>query len=316
MISFIIIGRNEGWKLTKCIESVVNTIIENKLTNYEIIYVDSKSADDSIERAQRFAQVKIFQLTGDYNAAIARNLGADKSSGDILFFIDGDMELIPESLSNFYTEESSLTYPFLSGNWNNFYYNQKDEFLRKDNGLGLKENLKTSTVGGLFLIKKDLWYSINGMRNDFKRSQDIDFALRLAKEGTLLLRKKDFLVYHHMISYFDKKRKWKLLLMGADLYGRSYLYRKNLLNKYCWKRIVRNDYSVMILTLSVILSVLINSFLPLIVYLLILIPKTLSKRRNYLSNYLYFLLRDIFVLLGSFLFWPKKFKNINYLEIQ
>ena len=53
MISFIVIGRNEGWKLTKCFESIYDTINYNKLINYEIIYVDSASTDDSIDR-QKF----------------------------------------------------------------------------------------------------------------------------------------------------------------------------------------------------------------------------------------------------------------------
>ena len=89
MISFIIIGRNEGQKLTKCFESVLNTIEFNSLRDYEVIYVDSNSTDDSIERAKKFNNIKIFRLTRDVNAAIARNLGVEKSKGDVLFFILG-----------------------------------------------------------------------------------------------------------------------------------------------------------------------------------------------------------------------------------
>ena len=36
-------------------------------------------------------------------------------------------------------------------------------------------------MGGLFLIKKELWEKNRGMRTAFKRSQDIDFALRISK---------------------------------------------------------------------------------------------------------------------------------------
>ncbi len=316
MLSFIIIGRNEGWKLTKCIKSVINTIIENKLTKYEIIYVDSKSTDDSIERAKQFNEVKLFQLTKDYNAAIARNVGVNESSGSLLFFIDGDMEVIPSAFSFFYTEEKGLVYPFVSGNWVNYFYNQDWKYLSKETGLDLMEDINISTVGGNFFIEKDWWLNSGGMKIKFKRSQDIDLALRLAKQGIQLLRKKELLVHHHMISYFDNYRKWKLLFSGADLYGRSYLYRKNIFNKYCWKRIIRNDYSVLILLLSIVLSVLLNSFIPLISFIFILLPKTIRKKGNYLGNYFYFLLRDVFVLLGYFLFWPKKLKNISYSEIK
>ena len=89
MISFIIIGRNEGWKLKKCILSVITTIQVNKLQKYDIIYVDSKSSDNSIEIAKEFKQVKVYKITGDTNAAIARNIGASEAKGEYFFFIDG-----------------------------------------------------------------------------------------------------------------------------------------------------------------------------------------------------------------------------------
>ena len=86
MISFVIFGHNEGWKLTNCLKSVFLTIKYNGLTMYEVIYIDSKSTDDSIERAKKFKEVKIYKLTADYNSAIARNIGSQKSIGEVLFF--------------------------------------------------------------------------------------------------------------------------------------------------------------------------------------------------------------------------------------
>jgi len=49
MIGFIIIGKNEGPKLVKCINSIKRTIDHNGIGEYEIIYVDSNSTDNSIE---------------------------------------------------------------------------------------------------------------------------------------------------------------------------------------------------------------------------------------------------------------------------
>ena len=190
MISFIVIGRNEGWKLTKCFESIIKTIAYNHLEHYEIIYVDSISKDDSIERVRDFKNTKIFQLKGDCNAAIARNVGAKESKGDVLFFIDGDMEIIPNQFRYFYTESDGLTYSFVTGNWYNYYYNQNWKFLKKDSVSMKVKDTKESTTGGLFLIERSIWNLVGGMRNEFERSQDIDFALRLAKKNILLLKKK------------------------------------------------------------------------------------------------------------------------------
>ena len=93
MISFIIIGKNEGRKLKNCIQSVLDTLNYHSISKYEIIYVDSNSSDNSVDIASKFEITRIYKLTGDLNAAIGRNLGASKSQGNILFFIDGDMEL-------------------------------------------------------------------------------------------------------------------------------------------------------------------------------------------------------------------------------
>ena len=122
MISFIIIGRNEGWKLTKCLASVFETIDHNKLTSWEVIYVDSNSADDSIDRAKAFVKTKIFKITGFYNAAIARNIGVEESVGETLFFIDGDMEIRPDFLPLVYNEKDGLKHSFVSGQLKNFNY--------------------------------------------------------------------------------------------------------------------------------------------------------------------------------------------------
>lgn len=305
MISFIIIGKNEGWKLTLCLEKVFETITLNSIKHYEVIYVDSKSTDDSINRAKRFENIKVVLLTGDCNAAIARNVGANLSSGEVLFFIDGDMELIPEVFHLFYTERDGIEHPFLSGNYDNYYYKSNWKFIDKDNGLSLIEDKFTPHVGGLFLITKDLWNSIGGMRNIFNRSQDIDLALRLAKKGVLLLRKKQMLVHHHMIPYLDKNRKWQMLFDGSQLYARPLLYRENFLNKYSCKRMLRNDYTALLLLLC-LLTMFLVGYSILFFYTIALLMRVIVHKKDFFSNFVFFFVRDIQVLIGFVFFFPRK----------
>ena len=93
MISFIIIGKNEGKTIKLSIESVLNVIENSLFIESEILYIDSKSSDQTLKIVKSYRQIKYFELTGKCNAAIARNVGARESKGEVLFFIDGDMEI-------------------------------------------------------------------------------------------------------------------------------------------------------------------------------------------------------------------------------
>jgi len=304
MISFIIIGRNEGWKLSKCINSVINTIDYNKLDIYEIIYVDSNSSDDSLKRAKKNKKVKIFELIGDVNAAIARNVGAFMSKGDILFFLDGDMEINKDAFRHLFDVNMKLKYNFVSGDFCNIYYNNRNskDILSKE--LYHKNTIvkKEFTTGGLFVIKKKLWKMVGGMRPVFKRSQDMDLGLRLSKKGFFLYRLPILLAYHHTISYVSKNRKWQDLVNDTHLYGRSLLYRKNIFNINTLKLFIKQDISLLSFIVLIIFSVLFKKPELLIGYFIIVLIR--SVKNKMISNFFYYIIRDLRVLFGLFFFHP------------
>ena len=125
MICFIIIGKNEGQKLVSCINSIKKTTDENKIGDYEIIYVDSKSTDNSIDLVRGLDEkMKIFRITGKTSPAIGRNIGAAESDADIYCFIDGDMELVPDFFMHVIDDNGKLRYPFVSGQFENIYYDE------------------------------------------------------------------------------------------------------------------------------------------------------------------------------------------------
>jgi glycosyltransferase involved in cell wall biosynthesis len=318
MISFIVIGRNEGWKLKKCIQSILDTIIYNKLDNYEIIYVDSQSTDDSLDIAKSFGSIKIFQITGTYNAAIGRNIGANESKGEILFFIDGDMEIIPDFLHLVYAQQIGLKYDFVSGQFENNYYDNNGNFLYKENYHSLKNDIYQSTTGGLFIIKNNLWESVKGMRTKYRRSQDLDLGLNLSKIGVKLLRKKELLAKHHTIAYKDSVRMWKMLVKGFDLY-RVVLFRDHYRSSAMHRDYLRTNYSNLFLIFSVFMSIMTNSYFLFLLYFAIIIVRSGFNMRTDIINFpnriVYFFFRDISFIFAFFLFWPKE-KQIDYIRIK
>lgn len=322
MISFIIIGRNEGWKLTKCLSGVFKTIHANNLTKFEVIYIDSKSTDNSISLAGSFKNVKIYQLTGDQNAAIARNTGAIKSDGDVLFFIDGDMEIKQDFLQLIYSEKDGLKYEFVSGQLENVFYNKAGEIVEKSNYYKFQDDKREEyIVGGIFAVKRDHWFRIGGMKNYLRRNQDIDFSLRLAQSGLLLLRLKELLAIHNTHRICDDNGIWKKLLKGDNNY-RAVLMRENFLNQYQQKHFFRTNYTLYLLMICLLLVFISGNSMLILCYFGLVGLRSISKRKNLLGIpelILYYIIRDINILLSFFFFWPRKTMNIkvkaiSYLE--
>jgi glycosyltransferase involved in cell wall biosynthesis len=90
-IAAIVIGRNEGDRLRRCLDSVVGVVSR-------VVYVDSGSSDDSIAVAQLAgAEVVQLDMSLPFTAARARNAGFEQlgtvDCPAYVQFIDGDCEL-------------------------------------------------------------------------------------------------------------------------------------------------------------------------------------------------------------------------------
>jgi cellulose synthase/poly-beta-1,6-N-acetylglucosamine synthase-like glycosyltransferase len=86
-LSVVIIGRNEGERLERCILTAQS--IEG-WTPTEILYVDSGSTDGSPDLAARLGATVLPLSPGAFTAARARNLGWRSSVGELVLFLDGD----------------------------------------------------------------------------------------------------------------------------------------------------------------------------------------------------------------------------------
>lgn len=92
-VSVVVIGRNEGERLSRCLAAVADAAWGD--VSHELLYVDSQSADDSVARA-RESGARVLEST-DLSpcAAKARNLGWREARGEFVLFLDGDTELHP-----------------------------------------------------------------------------------------------------------------------------------------------------------------------------------------------------------------------------
>lgn len=98
MVSIIIPVFNTGFKLEKCLDSVLN----QDYNDFECIIVDDGSNDNSGEIADKYGQLdNRFVVVHKSNGGVssARNLGIRIAKGEWLVFVDSDDVLLPEHLS-------------------------------------------------------------------------------------------------------------------------------------------------------------------------------------------------------------------------
>ena len=92
VVSVVVIGRNEGERLRRCLRSVHAA---HWGVGYELIYVDSRSVDDSVAIATQAGARTLVLDDASPCASKGRNLGWRAARGDFILFLDGDTELAP-----------------------------------------------------------------------------------------------------------------------------------------------------------------------------------------------------------------------------
>ena len=94
-ISVVVIGRNEGQRLARCLESI-RLIRGFDGESIEIIYVDSASKDGSPELASTYGAEVIIVHAERPTAALGRNAGWRAAKSEFVLFLDGDTVLHPD----------------------------------------------------------------------------------------------------------------------------------------------------------------------------------------------------------------------------
>ena len=91
-LSVVLISKNQEWNIARLVESVLRET-DRTLTR-EIVLVDSASTDRTTEIAARYP-ISVLRLCPEQRltAAAGRYVGTKRTTGDLVLFLDGDMEL-------------------------------------------------------------------------------------------------------------------------------------------------------------------------------------------------------------------------------
>lgn len=97
-LSVVVIGRNEGERLVRCLESV--RAMRGVPGPIEILYVDSDSTDGSPERARALGAEVLVVHPERPSAALGRNAGWRAARAPLILFLDGDTVLAPDFVAS------------------------------------------------------------------------------------------------------------------------------------------------------------------------------------------------------------------------
>lgn len=109
------------WNVEKTIAATIQSVLNQSLTDFEIIVVDDRGSDDSIAIVKDFQNQpqgdKIHIIQHDVNRSLGtvRNTCIDNALGDYILFLDGDDLLMPDSLQILLHEIETDEYDFVVG---------------------------------------------------------------------------------------------------------------------------------------------------------------------------------------------------------
>ena len=225
-VAVVAIGRNEGERLGRCLESVIAQVIE-------VVYVDSGSIDGSPELAARIgARVVDLDMAQPFTAARARNAGAalaveGKQHIRYIQFVDGDCELVAGWLTEgkAFLESHPGVVAVCGRRRERFpahsIYNRLCD-LEWNTPIG-----EARVFGGDVMLRAEAFKAVGGYRSELIAGEDPELAIRLCQTGAQVWRLDAEMTLHDaaMVRFSQwwrrSGRAGYAYAMGAALHGAS-----------------------------------------------------------------------------------------------
>lgn len=214
-ISVIIPVYNGGEKFRRCLSSLAKTSLHPE----EIIVVADGDTDGSWRVAKEFG-AKVIRVPTSGGAAQARNLGAKAAKGDILFFVDADVEVHPDTIAkvkNLFTTEPELdamigSYDDLPGA-GNFLSQYRNLFHHYTHQTASEE--ASTFWGACGAIRREVFWTVGGFdRKCGNKVEDIELGYRIKAAGYKIGLRKDIQVKH--------LKEWRTVsMLKADFFYRA-----------------------------------------------------------------------------------------------
>lgn len=204
-ISVVIPVYNEEKHIRECLKALT----ENTVKPYEILVVDGRSEDRTVEIAKRFPEVKVY-TNEKRTAAGGRNVGILKAKGEIIAFTDGDCIVDRNWIQSISDAFETYEIDGLGGKvdvavpenryeeyWNNLAWTQLMNF-GDERYLVEERTLNDSFVTANCAYTRKLLWKLKGFSNWFaNNAEDVDLSWRALDLGARLMYCPDVKIKAH-----------------------------------------------------------------------------------------------------------------------
>lgn len=214
-LSVVVIGRNEGARLTACLESVRDMAPIGGAV--EIIYVDSDSTDDSVQRAEALGVRVIGVKPERPTAAIGRNAGWRAARAPLVLFLDGDTRLDPQFVER---ALPSFADPAVGGVCGGrFESRPQDSVYNRVLDLDWRGPAgEAEFCGGDALIRREVLERVDGFDEQLIAGEEPDMWRRMRAEGFRALRL-DLPMTSHDLAMFRWSQYWRRATRTGHAYA-------------------------------------------------------------------------------------------------
>jgi GT2 family glycosyltransferase len=206
--SIVIPSYNPTLKLPETLEKLVS---QTSLIDELIIIVDSNNYSDFVkslvEKYSSVLKIKIYPQANSGRAA-SRNKGAGLSTGDIIVFLDDDMQaekgLIEKHIhyhlknpgiivsGNGYRNPENATHSF-----EKYLIKIEEEWKKENTNTGEVTLQKFNFTACNMSLPKSIFHQLGGFDTNFSDGEDFDFAVRAINKGIPIRYDRRLLAWHN-----------------------------------------------------------------------------------------------------------------------
>jgi glycosyltransferase involved in cell wall biosynthesis len=205
--SIVIPAHNEAHFLRGLLQSIRQFAPDD----VEIVVVDNGSTDETAAIAKAHGCL-VARLDQRVFPSVARNVGVGYSSGEVLVFLDADVELTAEWGATFVAKLDSLRTRPMTVTGDQYHISQHPGWLERVWFDSLRAKAPTYIDGGNLITTRAVFDRIGGFAEHLETSEDVDFCMRAVSQGSDLRVDQGFKVFHEgypkSVARFVRRERW------------------------------------------------------------------------------------------------------------